>query len=150
MDVETFLSARWEGAGCIRGPTGRVVRRFTTVLVGAWSEPHDAFHLDETVAYVDGRSAARHWGVSYDGLGRWTGADDVGGRISLREHEDGRIVLRFDRSKAVRAFSNRTLRLVLRPRGGDVLEGRGVTRVLGLPLARTELTYVRRDAPAAR
>jgi hypothetical protein len=137
-----FLGTDWVGHGVVRGPLGRVLRSFTVTYAGVWSAPHGAFHVDEEVRYVDGRVVRRHWGIVADPAGGWSGSDDAGGRMVLRDRGD-RLVLDFDRSKAVGGFSVGRLRLELTPQGPDVLRGRGVTRWAGLPVARTEITFAR-------
>lgn len=142
MRAATFLEGEWIGEGVVRGVFGRVLRRMRVSFAGVWSDEHLAVHLDEEVAYADGRGFRRRWAIGYLGLGAWKGADDSGGRLLVREDGD-RIIMRFHRSAAIRSVTVGSLKLVLRWRGPKELHGRGVTRLFGVPIAWTRLTLSR-------
>ena len=148
MDVREFLASDWIGRGVVRGVTGRTLRSFTVTYRGVWAAEHQAFHIDEQVAYADGRAQTRAWAVSPGERDTWVGADDSGGRMIVRPSGDV-LLVDFDRSRVVRGFNVAKLSLRRRPDGPDRRDGRGVTRVLGLPLTLTEEVYSRAPAPRA-
>jgi len=71
MTPEEFLSGRLTGFGCVQGLSGRVLRRYTVELNGAWSDEHRALHLDETYTYVGRENEVfrRSWVVHTDEQG---------------------------------------------------------------------------------
>jgi hypothetical protein len=139
---EDFFGGAWKGDGRVCGITGKVLRRFEVVFEGAWSEPHRAFHTDETVTYADGRKLSRHWVVHTDETGAMSGADNLAGRMRVTTRGAGfRIV--YDRPQGIsRTPAVSSIVLEFQP-SGTRLSGLGVTRVLGLPVRRTVLQLER-------
>ena len=75
MTPETFFQGRLAGWGVVRDRFGRVLRRFTIDMDGAWSDEHRALHLDETYSYVGGESHQRRWAIHTDEEGHILGHD---------------------------------------------------------------------------
>jgi Protein of unknown function (DUF3833) len=99
MTPEEFLIGRLRGFGCVQGLTGRILRRYTIEMTGAWSEEHRALHLDETYAYIgrEGEIFRRSWVVHTDEQGFLIGHDALqAARLRGRQDGDG-LRLVFDR-----------------------------------------------------
>lgn len=95
---ELFLGAH-EGWGVAQDPFGKILRRFRLTMVGAWSADHKALYLDETYAYVDGASYARHWVITTDERGRILGSDArEAARLRGRDDAEHGFSVVFDRS----------------------------------------------------
>jgi hypothetical protein len=136
---DKFFGGRWIGQGEVCALGGRVLRRFGVSFVGTWSEPDRAFHLDESVAYADGRVLERRWVVHTDDAGVLTGFDNMGGRMRVKAQTD-KLILRYDRPSGIGPTPGvRSLRLEISQPRPSQLVGRGVSRILGLPVARTSL-----------
>jgi len=72
---ELFFQGRLVGWGVARSLFGVVLRRYTIVMDGEWSEEHRALHLDETYTYVGGESRGRQWAIHTDDEGAIIGFD---------------------------------------------------------------------------
>lgn len=75
MTPETFFQGRLVGWGVARDLFGRILRRFTIVMDGQWSDEHRALHLDETYTYVGGETRGRQWAIHTDDEGTIVGYD---------------------------------------------------------------------------
>ena len=141
MTPDRFFGGRWKGEGQVRGLSGRVLRRFVVSFDGAWSESNRAFHVDERIAYADGRSLDRHWVVHTDETGALVGSDDRAGRMRV-DSQFGGFRIRYDRPRGIgRSPGVASISLEIRDGGAGRIEGFGVTRVLGLPVAWTSVQF---------
>lgn len=145
MTPEQFLSGRLKGFGCVQGPTGRVLRRYTVELHGVWSDEHRALHLDETYIYR-GREddpQKRSWVVHTDEEGFVLGQDALqAARLRGRmDGEDLRMV--FDRPSRPggRTISRQTVRLVTV--GPDRIMMLGRLLRFGVPVASMHTALIR-------
>jgi hypothetical protein len=143
MDFLEFFQGRLRGKGCVRGLTGRILRRFTAEYEGVWSEPHKSLHLDETVRYGDGAVVTRHWAARAEAGGIIVAHDAVQhGRMRVYT-AGGRTRLRFDRPRTAPAPTSLHVVFDLEEVSADEVRMHGRTRVLGLTVTRTEFTLRR-------
>ena len=85
-----FFTGSLSGDGVVNGLLGGAVDTFRIEYFGQWSMGDDAFHLDETVVYGDGRLRRRNWTIQTDRRGRLVGYDARRqGRIRARSLQDG-------------------------------------------------------------
>ena len=78
LDLKTYFSGEIVAHGIFTDRAGKVVRRFTVRMTGAWNGAQGT--LDERFTYSDGKTERRVWRLTDEGNGRWTGrADDVVG-----------------------------------------------------------------------
>lgn len=78
LDLKTYFNGEMTAHGLFTDRSGKVVRRFTVQLTGAWNGNQGT--LDERFTYSDGKTERRVWKLTDEGNGRWTGrADDVVG-----------------------------------------------------------------------
>ena len=99
MTPETFFQGRLAGWGVARDLFGRILRRFTIEMTGAWSDEHRALHLDETYSYIGGGVFNRRWAIHTDELGHIIGHDalEVARMQGRQQGDDFEIV--FDRPR---------------------------------------------------
>lgn len=144
MDAVAFFLGRLDGAGEVRGLGGRVLRRFQVSFEGVWSDEHRALHLDETVAYSDGRTMSRRWALTPDGRGGLEGYDAVqGARVRARPARDG-LKVKFDRPRYASAIAPAAVTLSFVERPGGQIRLSGWASFLGVPVSRTEAALTRR------
>jgi hypothetical protein len=72
---EAYFLGRTEGAGVVRDPFGRVVRRCRISTVGALDAGIGAIQLDEVFAYDDGEVDTWRWAMSPARDGRYVAAE---------------------------------------------------------------------------
>ena len=78
LDLKSYFNGEMTAHGLFSDRSGKVVRRFTVQLTGAWNGNQGT--LDERFTYSDGKTERRVWKLTDEGNGRWTGrADDVVG-----------------------------------------------------------------------
>ena len=87
---ETFFIGRTEGAGVVRDPFGRIVRRCRIVTSGAFSAAQQALRFDETFAYDDGEIDTWRWVMQAGRDGRYVAAEAKagGGLVGERQGDD--------------------------------------------------------------
>ena len=78
LDLQTYFNGTVDAWGMFTDRSGKVVKRFTVVLVGRW-EGNDGV-LEEDFVYSDGTRQRRVWRIRKLDDGRYSGrADDVVG-----------------------------------------------------------------------
>lgn len=78
LDLRRWFDGELVAHGLFTDRSGKVLRRFTVSLTGAWQGAEGT--LDERFRYSDGRTERRVWHLTDLGAGRWAGrADDVVG-----------------------------------------------------------------------
>jgi hypothetical protein len=76
---EQFFLGRTEGAGVVRDPFGRIVRRCRVTTEGALGAPHGAIRFNEVFAYDDGEVDTWRWVMTAGGDGRYVAAEAKAG-----------------------------------------------------------------------
>jgi hypothetical protein len=139
MTPESFLEGRLTGFGCVQGFTGKVLRRYTVQMTGAWSDEHRALHLDETYTYVGREDEVfqRSWVVHTDEEGFILGYDahQAARFRGKREGQDLRMVFDRPRQPGGRPEPKQVVRFVEINPNQMMLVGR--VMILGLPFATT-------------
>jgi hypothetical protein len=80
LDLKTYFNGRVDAWGMFQDRSGKVVKRFTVVMICTWQG--DTGVLDETFTYSDGTSDKRVWTIKKQG-DRYIGtAADVVGEAS--------------------------------------------------------------------
>jgi len=144
IDLKTAFVGRRLGEGVVLGLTGKTLGRFSIEFFGEWSIGHDALHLDEKVAYADGRSVERHWAVQFDSAGALVGYDSHQAARIRAQRRGSSVRVLFDRpnSFAPRIAAPRVVVDVAEtPEGHLQLDGR--TAVLGVALQQARATLRR-------
>lgn len=78
LDLKTYFNGPLVAHGLFTDRSGKVVRRFTVQMTGAWQGNQGT--LDERFTYSDGKTERRVWKITDEGQGRYSGrADDVVG-----------------------------------------------------------------------
>jgi hypothetical protein len=78
LDLATYFNGTLDAYGVFTDRSGKVVRRFTVVMVCTWNGNEGV--LDEDFTYSDGEKQRRIWRLKKQPDGRYTGtADDVKG-----------------------------------------------------------------------
>src|SRR5471032_107960 len=67
---ESFFLGRTEGAGVVRDPIGRIVRRCRITTEGAYSAAQSALRFDEVFTYDDGEVDVWRWAMQAGRDGR--------------------------------------------------------------------------------
>ena len=76
LDLRGYFNGPLTAHGLFTDRSGKVVRRFTVRMTGAWTGNQGV--LDEDFTYSDGRTERRVWRLTDLGNGRYSGrADDV-------------------------------------------------------------------------
>ena len=94
---ETFFLGRTEGAGVMRDPFGRIVRRCRIVTIGAFSIAQQALRFDETFAYDDGEIDTWRWVMQAGRDGRYVAAEAKAGSGLVGERQGDDYVISFRR-----------------------------------------------------
>ncbi|HVN02133.1 MAG TPA: DUF3833 family protein [Caulobacteraceae bacterium] len=94
---ETFFLGRTEGAGVVRDPLGRIVRRCVITTEGSFSASRSALRFDETFAYDDGEVDVWRWAMQAGRDGRYVAAEAKAGAGIAGERRGGEYVLSFRR-----------------------------------------------------
>jgi hypothetical protein len=76
---EQFFLGRTEGAGVVRDPFGKIVRRCRIVTDGAFSAGHGAIRFDEVFTYDDGEVDVWRWVMTAGRDGRYVAAEEKAG-----------------------------------------------------------------------
>jgi len=76
---ESFFLGRTEGAGVVRDPFGRIVRRCRITTSGAFSATQQAVRFDEVFAYDDGEVDTWRWVMQAGRDGRYVAAESKAG-----------------------------------------------------------------------
>lgn len=78
LNLREYFNGTLDAHGVFTDRSGRVVKRFTVLMVCAWAG--DQGVLDESFVYSDGSTEKRVWRLTDHGNGRYSGrADDVVG-----------------------------------------------------------------------
>ena len=94
---ETFFLGRTEGAGVVRDPFSRIVRRCRIATLGAFSEAQQALRFDETFVYDDGEIDTWRWVMQAGRDGRYVAAEAKAGSGLVGERQGDDYVLSFRR-----------------------------------------------------
>jgi Protein of unknown function (DUF3833) len=133
---ESFFLGKTEGAGVVRDPFGRIVRRCRIATEGAYSAAQGALRFDETFTYDDGEIDVWRWVMQAGREGRYVAAEAKAGAGIAGELRGGDYVLAFRRpvGRAAGAFSPhfRSRFTLLAP---DLAMKRADVSLFGLPLA---------------
>jgi hypothetical protein len=133
---ESFFLGRTEGAGVVRDPFGRIMRRCRIATEGAYSAAQGALRFDETFTYDDGEIDVWRWVMQAGREGRYVAAEAKAGAGIAGELRGGDYVLAFRRpvGRAAGALSPhfRSRFTLLAP--GLALKRADVS-LFGLPLA---------------
>jgi len=79
LDLRSYFNGTLDAYGVFTDRSGKVVKRFTVVMVCTWTG--DQGVLDESFTYSDGSTQKRIWHLTRHADGRYTGrADDVVGQ----------------------------------------------------------------------
>jgi hypothetical protein len=132
---EAFFLGRTEGAGVVRDPFGRIVRRCRITTDGAYSASHGAIRFDEVFTYDDGEVDVWRWAMTAGRDGRYVAAEAKAGTGIAGERRGDEYVLAFRRpvGKATGALAPlfRTRFTLLSP---DTALKRAEVSLLGVPL----------------
>ncbi|HTX50608.1 MAG TPA: DUF3833 family protein [Caulobacteraceae bacterium] len=142
---EAFFLGRTEGAGVVRDPFGRVVRRCRITTVGSLDAAHGVIRLEEMFTYEDGEVDTWRWAMSPSRDGRYVAAEIKAGAGIAGERHGADYVLSFRRPYG-------PARGLLAPRfetrftmlSQEIVLKRARVHLFGLPLG--ELTAVHRRA----
>ena len=133
---ESFFLGRTEGAGVVRDPFGRVLRRCHIATEGAYGAVHGALRFDETFTYDDGEVDVWRWVMQAGRDGRYVAAEAKAGAGIAGELDGGDYVLAFRRpvGRATGALSPhfRSRFTLLAP---DLALKRADISLFGVPLA---------------
>lgn len=84
LDLRSYFNGTLDAYGLFQDRSGKVVKRFTVVMVCSWQG--DEGTLDEDFSYSDGTRQRRVWHLRKEPDGRYTGrADDVVGEARGQE-----------------------------------------------------------------
>src|SRR5579871_3921255 len=140
---EVYFLGRTEGAGVVRNPFGRIVRRCLVTTEGSLGAPHGAIRFEEVFAYDDGEIDIWRWAMSPSRDGRYVAAEAKAGAGITGERRGLDYVLSFRRpvGRATGALAPRfeTRFTQLTP---ELALKRAQVSLFGLPLG--ELTAVHR------
>jgi|SRR5271169_1427316 len=132
---ELFFLGRTEGAGVVRDPFGRIVRRCRIVTEGAFDPAHQAIHFDETYSYDDGEVDVWRWVMTGGRDGRYVAAEAKAGAGITGERRGADYLISFRRpvGRATGLLAPRfsTRFTLLAP---DLALKRAVVSILGLPV----------------
>ena len=146
FEPETFFLGRTEGAGVVRDPFGRIVRRCHISTDGSYSAAEGALRFDETFTYDDGEIDPWRWVMRPGREGRYVAAEAKAGVGITGERRGGEYVLAFRRpvGRAIGALSPRfrTRFTLLAP---DLALKQADVSLFGVPVGR--LTAFHRRVP---
>jgi len=147
FEPESFFLGRTEGAGVVRDPFGRIVRRCRISTDGSYSAAEGALRFNETFTYDDGEVDPWRWVMRPGREGRYVAAEAKAGVGITGERRGGEYVLAFRRpvGRATGALSPRffTRFTLLSP---DTALKQANVSLLGVPLGR--LTAIHRRVSA--
>jgi hypothetical protein len=146
---EAFFIGRTEGAGVLRDPFGRIVRRCRIVTSGAFSDAQHALRFDETFAYDDGEVDTWRWVMQAGRDGRYVAAEEKAGSGLVGERQGDDYVLTFrrpvGRAKGPLSPHYRSRFTLLSP---DTALKRADVSLLGVPMG--SLSAIHRRMAAAQ
>lgn len=147
FELTTFLAGRTRAWGVFEDRFGRLRRRFTVEMHGAWQD--GTFELDETFTYDTGEVESRTWHVQPLTAGRFraTCSDCVGVAEGTCDADSIRMSYKFRLRLAEReivvSFADRIYRM------GDTLAvNRATMRKWGVTLGELSLFFERIDSSA--
>jgi hypothetical protein len=142
---ETFFLGRTEGAGVVRDPFGRVVRRCRVVTEGTPNPVQGGVRFDEVFSYDDGEVDTWRWVMTSGRDGRYVAAEAKAGAGITGERRGDDYVIGFrrpvGRAQGVLTPRFRTRFTLL---AADTAVKRAKVSLLGVPLG--ELTAIHRRA----
>ncbi|MFI4933366.1 MAG: DUF3833 family protein [Caulobacterales bacterium] len=94
---EVFFLGHTQGAGVVRDPFGRVVRRCQVSTEGVFSPTYGAIHFDETFVYDDGEVDVWRWAMTAGRDGRYVAAEVLAGAGITGERRGGDYLISFRR-----------------------------------------------------
>jgi hypothetical protein len=97
FEPEVFFLGRTEGAGVVRDPVGRIVRRCNVTTDGGYSAAQGLLRFDEVFAYDDGEVDTWRWVMQPGRDGRYVAAEAKAGSGITGERHGDDYVLRFRR-----------------------------------------------------
>jgi len=146
---EAFFLGRTDGAGVVRDPFGKVVRRCRVTTQGVFDRAHQAIQFDETFAYDDGETDVWRWVMSAGRDGRYVAAEMHAGAGITGERRGGDYLISFRRpvGKASGMLAPRfhTRFTLLTP---DVALKHAQVSLLGLPVGALTAFHRRISEPA--
>ncbi|HEY3800196.1 MAG TPA: DUF3833 family protein [Caulobacteraceae bacterium] len=106
---EVFFLGRTEGAGLVRDPLGRIVRRCSVTTQGQINAARGSLELEEVYAYDDGEIDVWRWAMTAGRDGRYVVAEAKAGVASAaeRQGDDYLVVFRRPYRRATGAFAPR-------------------------------------------
>ncbi len=91
---ETFFLGRTDGAGVVRDPFGRIVRRCRVATEGVFSPSRGAIRFEEVFTYDDGQVDTWRWAMTAGRDGRYVAAEAVAGAgITGERHGDDYVLV---------------------------------------------------------
>jgi hypothetical protein len=97
FEPETFFLGRTEGAGVVRDPFGRIVRRCHITTTGAFDTAQHALRFDEVFVYDDGETDTWRWVMQPGRDGRYIAAESKAGTGLYGERQGEDYVISFRR-----------------------------------------------------
>jgi hypothetical protein len=132
---EIFFLGHTEGAGVVRDPFGRIMRRCRVVTDGALSAGQGALRFDEVFTYDDGEIDTWRWVMTSGGDGRYVAAEAKAGAGITGERHGDDYLISFRRpvgkARGALAPSFRTRFTLLSP---DIALKHVAVSLMGLPL----------------
>jgi hypothetical protein len=146
FEPESFFLGRTEGAGVVRDPFGRIVRRCRVTTEGAYSAGQGALRFDEIFTYDDGEVDVWRWAMQAGRDGRYIAAEAKAGAGIAGEQRGGEYMIGFrrplGRASGVLAPHYQSRFTLLAP---DIALKRADVSLFGLPLG--QLSAIHRRVP---
>jgi hypothetical protein len=143
---ELFFLGRTEGAGVVRDPFGRIVRRCQVVTDGGFNTTQGALRFNEVFTYDDGEVDTWRWVMTSGGDGRYVAAEAKAGAGITGERHGDDYLLNFRRpvgkARGALAPSFRTRFTLLGP---DIALKHVAVSLMGLPLGALTAVHRRID-----
>jgi hypothetical protein len=135
FEPEVFFMGRTEGAGVVRDPVGRIVRRCHVTTEGGFNTAQRLLRFDETFAYDDGEVDVWRWVMQPGRDGRYVAAEVKAGAGITGERQGDDYVLAFRRpvGRAAGPFAPR-FRTRFTLLNADLAMKRANVSLFGLPL----------------
>lgn len=135
FEPEVFFLGRTEGAGVVRDPIGRIVRRCSVTTDGGFNTAQGLLRFDEVFSYDDGEVDVWRWVMQPGRDGRYLAAEVKAGAGITGERQGDDYVLAFRRpvGRAAGVFAPRfrSRFTLLNP---DLALKRANVSLFGLPL----------------
>jgi hypothetical protein len=143
---ETFFLGRTEGAGVVRDPFGRIVRRCRVVTDGSLNPTQGGIRFDEVLSYDDGEVDTWRWVMTPGRGGRYVAAEARAGAGITGELRDDDYLIGFRRPvRRARGALSPRFRTRFTMLTADIAMKQAKVSLLGLPLGM--LTAVHRRGP---